>query len=113
MRIARFEQRLVEGLAVVGNEDVEALQVFGQSVQLRSLLAIVAHEELPDAETVRFDAAAADEERIGAGAARQDRWSRCRENTTWTGCERGIAPSESESSRSSGRCSRSAIPTLP
>ncbi len=48
--VTGFEQGLVEGLAVIGDENVEAGEVLGERVELRGFLVVIAHEELADAE---------------------------------------------------------------
>src|SRR5580698_4108321 len=67
--IARFEERLIEALAVVRDQHVEAGEISGERVEHRRLFAIVTHEELADAEPFAIDAADADQEGAGAGAA--------------------------------------------
>ena len=49
--VARFEQRLIEGLAVIGDQHAERLQMPRQGIQLAGFLAVIAHEKLADAET--------------------------------------------------------------
>src|ERR1700733_9295900 len=67
--VAGFEQRLVEALAVVCDQDVEAGEISGERVEHRGLLVVIPHEELAYAEAVPVDAADADQERIRPGAA--------------------------------------------
>ena len=66
---ARFEQRLVVGFAVIGDEHVEVRQVLGEAMEQRGFFAVIAHEELAQAEAGGIDRAHADQERVGAGAA--------------------------------------------
>jgi hypothetical protein len=68
---ARFEQRLIEGAAVVSDQHFELLQMLGERAQLAGLFAEVAHEKLAHAKTLRRDAAHADQKRVGARASRQ------------------------------------------
>ena len=110
---ARFEQRLVVGLAVVGDEHVELREVLGQPPEQRRLLAVIAHEELAQAKARRLDGADPDEERVGAGAARQAGGFGVEKGPLEWDATRAMAPSESESSRSSGSSARSEISTLP
>ena len=70
---AGLQQRLVVGLAVVSDEHVELRQVLGQPPEQGSLFAVIAHEELAQAETGWLDGADADQESVGSGAARQAR----------------------------------------
>ena len=49
--IARFEQRLIEGAAVIGDQHAERLEMPRERVQQAGFLAIIAHEKLADAET--------------------------------------------------------------
>ena len=69
--VAGFEQRLVVGSAVVGNQDVEAGEMRGQGVQHGSFLRVIPHEELADTEAFVIDAAETDQKRVGAGTARK------------------------------------------
>ena len=69
--IARFQQRLIEGPAVVGDQHFELFQMLVERAQLAGLFREIAHEELPDAETVLRDTSHADQKRIGAGTSRQ------------------------------------------
>ena len=69
--VARFEQRLVERLAIVSHQHVELRQVFGQPPQQRGFVAVIAHEELAQPEAGGLDGADADQESAGAGAAGQ------------------------------------------
>jgi len=64
--IARLEQRLVEALAVIRDQDFESLQKLRHRRQLRFLLSVVAHEELADTESAGCDVADPDQECIGA-----------------------------------------------
>src|SRR5450755_180932 len=67
----RLEQRLIESPAIVRNHHVELFEVLVQRAQQAGFFAKIAHEELPDAETVLRDAAHADQERISARPTRQ------------------------------------------
>src|SRR5579862_2561245 len=68
-RVTRFEQRLVEALAVVCDQDVEAGEISGERMEHGRLLVVIPHEELAHAKAMLIDAADADEERIGAGTS--------------------------------------------
>ena len=70
---ARFEQRLVVGFAVVGDQHIEPLQVLGEPPQERGLLAVIAHEKLAQPEARGFYGTDADQECVGARAAGQAR----------------------------------------
>ena len=69
--VARLEQRDVEALAVVGHQDFHVTQGLIKRGQGAGLLGKIAHEKLPHMKAVRADAAHADHERAGAGAAGQ------------------------------------------
>ena len=73
-----------------------------QRVHEAGLLAEIAHEELAEAKPVRRDAAHSHQEGVGARSGRPAPWFRCPGTPSAWGCESGTAPSESESSRSSG-----------
>ena len=75
---ARLQQRQVEARSVVGDEAVEVSEQGLERGEQRGLLVEVAHEVLPNLEAVAVEEAGPDEERVGTGAARQARWSRCR-----------------------------------
>ena len=66
---AGFEQRLVVGFAVVGDQHVEGREVLGEAEEQRGFLAVIAHEELAQAEAGGIDGADADQEGVGAAAA--------------------------------------------
>ena len=65
----RLEQRLIERLAVVRDQNLELLQMLGQRGKNAGLFAVVAHEELPYSKSVRCDAAYADQKCVCARAA--------------------------------------------
>src|SRR5215813_4825963 len=65
----RFEERLVEGFAVVGDQDIKLAQVLGQPPEHGGFLAIIAHEELPQPESGGLDRSDSDQERASAGSA--------------------------------------------
>ncbi len=69
--IARFEQRLIVGAAVVGDQHAKRRQVARKRVQKAGLFAVIAHEKLADMETFMRDSAHAHQERAGACAAGQ------------------------------------------
>src|SRR5579864_4786656 len=68
---ARFQQRLIVGAAIVGNQHFELFQVLMKSTQLTSLLPELAHEKLPDAKALRRDAAHSDQKSVCSRASRQ------------------------------------------
>src|SRR4029450_4905134 len=68
---ARLQQREIEAAAVVRHEAVELPEHRLQCAQERRLLVEVAHEELPHLEVLTIEEAHADQEGVGAGAARQ------------------------------------------
>src|SRR5258708_39227639 len=67
----RFQQRLIEGPAIVGDHHFEFFEMFKHRTQLTGFFAKLAHEKLPDSKALRCDAANADEERIGTRSASQ------------------------------------------
>ncbi len=69
MQVAGFEQGLIVGLAVVGDQDVELREILGQAAEQGGFLAVIAHEELAQAESGGLDTADSDQESIGAGAS--------------------------------------------
>jgi len=71
--IARFKQRLIEGSAVIGNEDIEVFEIAEKRVELAGFFVITAHEELADAKAIGGDGADADQKRTGAEAAGKSR----------------------------------------
>ena len=58
--IARFEQRLIEGGSVIGDQDLKIFQMTREGIEETCFLAIAAHEELADSESFFGDAADAD-----------------------------------------------------
>ncbi len=67
--VARFEQRLIEGAAVVSDHHAKLRQMRGDRVQRAGLFAIVAHEKLAHAKSLRRDAAHPDQKRAGSRAS--------------------------------------------
>ncbi len=65
---ARVEQGHVEHLAVEGDQPVEAAELRGERVEQRTLLVVVAHEELAHAEALALHPPEADQERRRAGS---------------------------------------------
>src|SRR5260370_2355720 len=68
---ARFQQRLIEGPAIVGDHHFEFFEMFKHRTQLTGFFAKLAHEKLPNSKPLRCDAANADEERIGTRSTSQ------------------------------------------
>ena len=68
---ARLEQRQVEAGPVVRDEAVELPERLLEHGEQRGLLVEIAHEELAHLELVAVEEADADQERVGAGAARE------------------------------------------
>src|SRR5205085_4119940 len=67
--IASFEQRLIEGAAVVSDQHAELRQMRSQSFELAGFFSVIAHEKLSDAKPIGRDTTHSDQKRAGAGAA--------------------------------------------
>ncbi len=91
---AGFEQRLIVRLAVVGDQDIELREVLGETVEERGLLAVIAHEELAQAEAGRVDRADADEERVSTGTAREAGGFGVEKRPACGGCARDFTAGE-------------------
>ena len=104
MRIAGFEQRLVVGLAVVGDQDVELRSRCSVSdAEQAGFLAEIAHEELAHAKALGRDAAHADQKCVGAGAAGEAGGLGVEKRPARGGAGRRFAARKRASSRSSGK----------
>jgi hypothetical protein len=68
-QVARFDERQVERLAVVGDDRTGFAGKLGHRAQHRALNHRIRHQILPDAERAAVEPGAADQERVGAGAA--------------------------------------------
>src|ERR1700726_3905502 len=68
---AGFEQWLIIGAAIVGDQHLELFQVLVKSAELAGLFAKFTHEKLADAKSLRREAAHSDQKRVRSGASRQ------------------------------------------
>jgi hypothetical protein len=68
-QVARLDERQIERLAVVGDDRTGFTSELGHRAQHRALDYRVRHQILPDAERAAVEPGAADQERVGAGAA--------------------------------------------
>ena len=65
-RVTGFEQRLVVAFPVIGDQHIEARQMFCQGVQGGGFFGVIPHEELADQEALILNAPEADEKCAGA-----------------------------------------------
>ena len=101
-RVARFEQRLIEALAVISDQHVEAREICGERVQHRRLLAVIPHEELADAKTFARSMLPTPIRNAQVPEPPASPVVSVSRKAQVVGWARGMAPAESESRRSCG-----------
>src|SRR5689334_21757937 len=68
---ARLQQRLIVSAAIVSDQHLELLQMLLQRAELAGLFTKFTHEELPDAKSLRRDAAHSDQKLVGSRSSRE------------------------------------------
>ncbi len=86
--VSSLQQRLVEALAVISDQHLEAGKISRERVQQRRLLAVIPHEKLADPETFPIDTANPNKKSAGARASCQPGGLRVEEGPGFGMCAR-------------------------